>query len=98
MDVERFKNWLEASRQDVEKNGVHVQVHSSNELSMDPDIVFKLESNTVLATIGIWSGLQEAELHAIAMEAIDSIALYQIRLINNKFDVLFRPIITLFKW
>ncbi len=96
MNPDQLQAWLNTSRQDLIKRGVKASIIQRDGLSMDPDIVFDLESDTIIATICIWSGLQEAELHAVSMASDDPLVLDRIQLSDNNFDVGFQPIIQLF--
>lgn len=97
MDPDQLEHWLNTSRRDLTPHGVKANVIHGDGLSMDPDIVFTLESETIIATIGIWSGLQEAELHAVSVASDTPVVLDRIQLHGNNFNEMFGSIIWLFK-
>ena len=97
MDPDQLQHWLDTSRRVLTRRGVKANVIHRDGLSMDPDIVFDLESETIIAMIGIWLGLQEAELHAISMASDTPLILDRIQLHDNNFNEMFGPIIRLFK-
>ncbi|UBV44678.1 hypothetical protein LAJ19_16060 (plasmid) [Deinococcus taeanensis] len=97
MDLDELQHWLNTSKQGLITHGVKAKIIQGDGLGMDPDIVFDLESDTVIATIGIWFSLQEAEIHAVSTASNTPVVLDRIQVHNSNFDEIFSPIIQLFK-